>query len=80
MHTTKIIQRGDSQAILIPSDLAYENTDIVFEIERVGDELRVRPKSMHHSLARTLGKFAQFESDFLVEGRGDQEQIDRTEE
>lgn len=75
MHTTRAFKNGNSQAVRIPSDLAYERTDIELEIERVGDELRIRPA--RRSLAGVMAKFARFSSDFMAEGRGDQEQTER---
>ncbi|CUI03819.1 type II toxin-antitoxin system VapB family antitoxin [Massilia sp. P8910] len=75
MKTTKVFRNGNSQAVRIPSELAYERTDMELEIERVGDELRIRP--VRRSLAGVLEKFAQFGPDFMAEGRGDQEQSDR---
>ncbi|WP_018991763.1 type II toxin-antitoxin system VapB family antitoxin [Aromatoleum toluclasticum] len=75
MHTTRAFKNGNSQAVRIPSDLAYERTDIELEIERVGDELRIRPA--RRSLAGVMAKFARFSPDFMVEGRGDQEQAER---
>lgn len=75
MHTTRAFQNGNSQAVRIPADLAYSSTDMVLEIERVGDELRIRP--LRRSLSGVLKKFAKFDPDFLAEGRGDQEQTER---
>lgn len=75
MQTTKAFRNGNSQAVRIPSNLAFERTDIELEIERVGDELRIRPA--RRSLAGVLKKFARFPPDFLNEGRGDQEQTER---
>ena len=72
MHTTRAFKNGNSQAVRIPADLAYDRTDIDLEIERDGDEIRIRPA--RRSLAGVLSKFARFSSDFLSEGRGDQEQ------
>jgi len=43
MHTTRAFKNGNSQAVRIPADLAYENTDIELEIERQGEEIRIRP-------------------------------------
>src|SRR6218665_294902 len=43
MHTTKVFRNGNSQAMRIPAELSYERTDMVLCIERVGDELRIRP-------------------------------------
>ena len=75
MHTTRAFKNGNSQAVRIPADLAFERTDIALEIERVGAELRIRPA--RRPLAGVLAKFAQFAPDFMSEGRGDQEQAER---
>jgi antitoxin VapB len=75
MKTTKVFRNGNSQAIRIPSELAYDRTDIELEIERVGDELRIRPAC--RPLTGVLKKFAKFGPDFMADGRGDQEQADR---
>jgi antitoxin VapB len=75
MHTTRVFKNGNSQAVRIPADLAYERTDMELEIEREGDEIRIRPA--RRSLADVLTKFAQFSPDFMAEGRGDQEQEER---
>ena len=75
MHTTRAFKNGNSQAVRIPADLAYERTDIELEIEREGDELRIRPA--RRSLAGVLEKFARFSPDFMAEGRGEQEQAER---
>lgn len=42
MHTTHIFKNGNSQTVRIPADLAYERTDIALEIEREGNEIRIR--------------------------------------
>ncbi len=75
MHTTRVFKNGNSQAVRIPADLAYERTDIELEVERIGDELRIRPA--RRSLAGVLSKFARFSPEFMSEGRGDQEQAER---
>lgn len=75
MHRTRVFRNGNSQAVRIPSDLAYDNTDVEMEIERVGDELRIRPA--RRSLAGVLDRFARFSPDFMAEGRGEQEQAER---
>lgn len=75
MQTTKVFRNGNSQAIRIPSELAYERIDIELEIERVGDEIRIRPA--RRPLGSVLKKFAKFGPGFMAEGRGDQEQADR---
>ncbi|WP_179402006.1 type II toxin-antitoxin system VapB family antitoxin [Burkholderia guangdongensis] len=75
MHTTRVFKNGHSQAVRIPADLAYDRMDVELEIERIGDELRIRPA--RRSLAGVLKKFARFGADFMAEGRGDQEQAER---
>lgn len=75
MHTTRVFRNGNSQAVRIPIDIAYERMDMELEIEREGDEIRIRPA--RRSLAGVLTKFAKFSPDFLAEGRGDQEQAAR---
>lgn len=75
MHRTRVFRNGNSQAVRIPADLAYENTDIDMEIERIGDELRIRPA--RRSLAGVLDRFARFSPDFMAQGRGEQEQAER---
>lgn len=75
MHTTRAFKNGNSQAVRIPADLAFERTDMELEIERVGNELRIRPA--RRSLSGVLAKFASFSPDFMAEGRGDQEQAER---
>ncbi|WP_250479649.1 MULTISPECIES: type II toxin-antitoxin system VapB family antitoxin [unclassified Caballeronia] len=75
MRTTRVFRNGNSQAVRIPADLAYERSDLELEIERVGDEIRIRPA--RRPLAGVLKKFARFSSDFMGEGRGEQEQAER---
>lgn len=75
MHTTRAFKNGNSQAVRIPADLAYERTDMELEIERQGDEIRIRPA--RRPLSGVLTKFAQFSADFMADGRDDQEQAER---
>lgn len=75
MHTTHIFKDGNSQAVRIPANMAYENMDITLEIERNGDEIRIRPA--RQTLGNVLEKFAKFSDDFMSEGRENQEQRER---
>jgi antitoxin VapB len=75
MHTTRVFKNGNSQAVRIPADLAYDPSDVEVEIERVGDEIRIRPA--RRALAGVPRKFAKFGPDFMAEGRGEQEQAER---
>lgn len=75
MHITRAFKNGNSQAVRIPADLAYERADIDLEIEREGDEIRIRPA--RRSLSGVLEKFARFSPEFMAKGRGNQEQAER---
>lgn len=75
MHITRAFKNGNSQAVRIPADIAYERMDMELEIERDGDEIRIRPA--RRSLSGVLNKFARFSPNFMAEGRGDQEQVER---
>jgi len=68
MTCTKLFKNGNSQAVRIPSELAYSNWDVELVIERFGDELRIRPA--RRRIGDVLGKLAQFSPDFMSEGRG----------
>ncbi len=72
---TKLFKSGNSQAVRIPVELAYARTDLDLEIERVGEELRIRP--LRQKLAGALSKFAAFSPDFMADGREEQEQAER---
>ena len=67
MQVTSAFKNGNSQAICIPADLDYERTDIDLEIERHGDEIRIRPA--RRLLSGVLSKFAAFSTDFMNDGR-----------
>ena len=69
MVPTKLFKNGNSQAVRIPADLAYNNWDVELVIERQGDELRIRPANRR--IGDVLGKFARFSESFMQDGRGD---------
>ena len=68
MANTKLFKNGNSQAVRIPAELAYGSWDIDLDIERIGDELRIRPARKR--MGDVLGKLARFSPDFMTEGRG----------
>lgn len=68
MTNTKLFKNGNSQAVRIPAELAYGSWDIDLDIERIGDELRIRPARKR--MGDVLGKLARFSPDFMTEGRG----------
>jgi antitoxin VapB len=75
MTLTRVFRNGNSQAVRIPAELAYERSDLEVEIERVGDELRIRPA--RRSLDQALTKFARFSEDFMAVGRGSNVESER---
>lgn len=75
MTTTRVFKNGNSQAVRIPAELAYERSDFDFEIERIGDEIRIRPA--RRKLDQTAQKFALFSADFMAAGRDADEQTER---
>jgi antitoxin VapB len=68
MAKTKLFKNGNSQAVRIPSEMAYSSWDIELVIERNGDELRIRPA--RRRMGDIMAKFAKFSPDFMSEGRG----------
>lgn len=67
MQKTRMFKNGNSQAIRIPAELAFELQDIELEIERVGDELRIRPA--RRRLGEVMQKLADFGEGFMADGR-----------
>jgi antitoxin VapB len=70
-----VFRNGNSQAVRIPADLAFDRHDLEVEIERIGDELRIRP--VPRRLTGVLATFGRFSRDFMSEGRGDNQDPDR---
>jgi antitoxin VapB len=77
LSITRIFKNGNSQAVRIPAKLAYDRSDLDVEIERVGDEIRIRPA--RRSLAGVMSTFALFSDDFMTLGRGEHEEALRDE-
>ena len=73
---TKLFKNGNSQAVRIPAELAYETWDIDLDIERRGDEIVIRPTRQR--IGNVMQIFARFSSNFEVSGRGKQTQKERS--
>ncbi len=43
MSRTRVFKSGNSQAVRIPAEIAYDNTDIELEISRMGDVITIMP-------------------------------------
>ena len=59
----------------ILAELAYERSDLELEIERCGDEMRIRPAA--RPITGALESLAAFSPSFLAEGRDQDEQQER---
>ncbi|MBI5610076.1 MAG: AbrB/MazE/SpoVT family DNA-binding domain-containing protein [Deltaproteobacteria bacterium] len=75
VQNSHVFKNGNSQAVRIPKALAFARSDLEVEVERIGDELRIRPA--RRPLNQLLAKLSAFSPDFMAEGRGDTDQIDR---
>ena len=75
MAVTRVFKNGNSQAVRIPADLAFDRSDLEVEIERVGDELRIRP--LPRRLDGVLAKFGAFSPDVMDESRGESREGER---
>ena len=65
LHTTKPFMSGRSQAIRIPKEYQFEDTEVI--INRVGDSLVITPKaSLRNAFYEGLSMLSD---DFLVDGR-----------
>ena len=73
--STRLFLNGNSQAVRIPAELAYPVADMKLTIERVGDELRIRPAQRR--MGDVLGTLAQFSPNFRAQGRGLNDQKER---
>ena len=73
--STRLFLNGNSQAVRIPAELAYPMSDMKLTIERVGDELRIRPAQRR--MGDVLGALAQFSPNFMAQGRGLNDQKER---
>jgi len=73
--TTRLFKNGNSQAVRIPAELAFPSSDMELVIERVGDELRIRPAQRR--MGDVLGALAQFSPNFMAQGRGLNDQKER---
>jgi antitoxin VapB len=67
MPTAKVFRSGNSQAVRLPKEFRFKDTEV--EIFRRGDELVLREKS--GDIARAFDLLASLPDDFEVPGRAD---------
>jgi antitoxin VapB len=75
MTTTRLFKNGNSQAVRIPAELAFPSSDMELVIERVGEELRIRPAQRR--MGNVMKALASFSPNFMSAARGEQEQAER---
>jgi antitoxin VapB len=73
--TTRLFKNGNSQAVRIPAELAFPSSDMELVIERVGEELRIRPAQRR--MGNVMKALSSFSPSFMSDGRGHQEQAER---
>ena len=75
MHTTRPFMSGRSQAVRIPKEYRFEDTELI--INRVGQSLVITPKD---SIRETFHSgLAMFTEDFMAEGRPEEVPNERIE-
>ncbi len=67
MPVTRLFKNGNSQAVRIPAELAYDRWDMDLLIERHGDELHIRP--VRRRIGDVMGALARFSPGFMADGR-----------
>lgn len=73
---SRVFKSGNSQAVRIPSELAYEDGAQEVEVERRGDTLLIRP--VQRKKLTGIGEvFAMFSPDFMAGGRELHDQKER---
>ena len=73
---SRVFKSGNSQAVRIPRELAYDDVGQEVEVERKGDTLLIRPV-YRKKLTGIADVFAMFSPEFMAEGRDLHEQEER---
>jgi len=73
---SRVFKSGNSQAVRIPRELAYDDVGQEVEVERKGDTLTIRPV-YRKKLTGITEVFVMFSQDFMAGGREFHEQEER---
>jgi len=73
--STRLFKNGHSQAVRIPAQFRYQTTDIELEIEKIGEEIRIRPAK--RQLTNLMDRFSAFPDDVFDSGRIKEEEVER---
>lgn len=75
MLTAKIFQNGRSQAVRLPKEYRFTDSEVI--AHKVGDVLMLIPKSKKDSWDGMLAGLELFSEDFMAEGREEQPRQER---
>lgn len=67
MPRTRVFKSGNSQAVRLPAEIAYADTDIELEVTRLGDVITIVPA--RRSLKETVVKLRKMPKPGRVERR-----------
>ena len=75
MLTAKIFQNGRSQAVRLPKEYRFNDSEVL--THKVGDVLMLFPKSQEDSWNMLLTSLDLFSDDFMADGRNNPQQQER---
>lgn len=75
MLTAKIFQNGRSQAVRLPKEYRFTDSEVL--AHKVGDVLMLIPKSQEDSWSTLLASLDLFSEDFMANGRNDSQEQER---
>lgn len=75
MLNAKIFQNGRSQAVRLPKEYRFTESEVI--AHKVGEVLMLMPKSQADSWSTLLASLDMFSDDFMAEGRDDSRQQER---
>lgn len=76
MLTAKIFQNGRSQAVRLPKEYRFTDSEVL--THKVGDVVMLFPKSQEDSWNMLLTSLDLFSDDFMADGRENSQQPERT--
>lgn len=75
MQTAKIFQNGRSQAVRLPKEYRFNDSEVI--AHKVGDVVMLMPISQKDSWGTLLASLGLFSEDFMENGRDDSTQQER---
>ncbi len=67
MSKTRLFKSDNGQAIRIPPDMAFDDMDIEYEIQRMGDLITIRP--IRQNMEVTIARLRALARPDLIEAR-----------